>query len=119
MGFPSLQVKFDFVGEYSVVAADYNIAGRTAAIDVRVDGIEASVARVAWLAFGARSSYVRPYGVVTRLCCSKMSPRDPATYAPTLAPQNMLGELEIFVLPNVSHRYFPGEKTIIRFLLFG
>jgi hypothetical protein len=119
MGFPALQVMFDFSGEYSIVAADYDIAGRKVAVDVRVNGIEDSVASVTGLAFGPRSFYVRPYGVITRLCCFKMLHPLPATYAPALAPQNMLGELEIFVLPNVSHRYFPGEKTIVRFRLFG
>lgn len=119
MGFPVLQVMFDFSGEYSIVAADYDIAGRKVAVDVRVDGIEDSIASVTGLTFGPRSFYVRPYGVITRLCCFKMLQPLPATYAPTLAPQNMLGELEIFVLPNVSHRYFPGEKTIVRLRLFG
>ncbi|KAJ7929837.1 hypothetical protein B0H13DRAFT_1963522 [Mycena leptocephala] len=119
MGFPALQVMFDFSGEYSIVAADYDVAGRKVAVDVRVNGIEDSVASVTGLAFGPRSFYVRPYGVITRLCCFKMLHPLPATYAPALAPQNMLGELEIFVLPNVSHRYFPGEKTIVRFRLFG
>ncbi|KAJ6607634.1 hypothetical protein B0H10DRAFT_2070928 [Mycena sp. CBHHK59/15] len=68
MGFPSLQLKFDFAGEYSVVAADDKIASRTAAVDVRVDDIEARVARVAGLAFGARSSYVRPYASAVPRC---------------------------------------------------
>ncbi|KAJ7938006.1 hypothetical protein B0H13DRAFT_1943245 [Mycena leptocephala] len=119
MGFPALQVLFDFHGEYSIVAADYDIAGRKAAVDVRVDGIEDIVASVTGLNFGPRSFYVRPYGIITRLCCYKMLHPLPATYAPTPAPQNMLGELEVHVLPNVSHRYFPGEKTIVRFRLFG
>ncbi|KAJ7920988.1 hypothetical protein B0H13DRAFT_1985953 [Mycena leptocephala] len=119
MSFPALQVMFDFSGEYFIVAADYDIAGRKVAVDVCVNGIEDSVASAAGLTFGPRSFYVRPYGVITRLCCFKMLHPLPATYAPALAPQNMLGELEIFVLPNVSHRYFPGEETIVRFRLFG
>ncbi|KAJ7938097.1 hypothetical protein B0H13DRAFT_1943336, partial [Mycena leptocephala] len=84
MGFPVLRVMFDFSGEYSIVAADYDIAGRKVAVDVRVDGIEDSIASVTGLTFGPRCFY-----------------------------------LEIFVLPNVSHRHFPGEKTIVRFRLFG
>ncbi|KAJ7939126.1 hypothetical protein B0H13DRAFT_1941268 [Mycena leptocephala] len=110
MGFPALQVIFDFSGEYSIVAADYDIASRKVAVNARVDAIEDSV---------ASSFYVRPDSVITRLCCFKILHPLPATYAPTLVPQNMLGELEIFVLTNVSHRYFPGEKTIVRYRLFG
>ncbi|KAJ7904008.1 hypothetical protein B0H13DRAFT_2025469 [Mycena leptocephala] len=87
MGFPALQVLFDFHGEYSIIAADYDIAGRKAAVDVRVDGIEDSVASVTGLTFGPRSFYVRPYGIITRLCCYKMLHPLPATYAPTPAPR--------------------------------
>ncbi|KAJ6615704.1 hypothetical protein B0H10DRAFT_2039818 [Mycena sp. CBHHK59/15] len=122
MSSPAPQVMFDFSGEYSIVAADDNMAGRKVAVDARVDSIEDSVTSVTGLTFGPRAFYVRPYGVITRLCCFKMSHPLPATNAPkapTLAPRNMLGELEIFVLPNVSHRYFPGEKTVLRFRLFG
>ncbi|KAJ7923293.1 hypothetical protein B0H13DRAFT_1980682 [Mycena leptocephala] len=119
MGFPALQVIFDFSGEYSIVAADYDIASRKVAVNARVDAIEDSVASVTGLTFSPRSFYVRPDSVITRLCCFKILHPLPATYAPTLAPQNMLGELEIFVLANVSHRYFPGEKTIVHYRLFG
>ncbi|KAJ7802149.1 hypothetical protein B0H14DRAFT_2893269 [Mycena olivaceomarginata] len=111
MGFPAFPVIFDFSGEYSIVAADYDIAGRKVAVDFRVNSIEDSIASVTGLTFGPRTFYIRPYGVITRLCCFR-------TLQPTLEPRNMLGELEIFVLPNLSHRYFPGEKTIVRFRLF-
>ncbi|KAJ7927209.1 hypothetical protein B0H13DRAFT_2653633 [Mycena leptocephala] len=119
MGFPALQVIFDFSGEYSIVAADYDIASRKVAVNARVDAIEDSVASVTGLTFSPRSFYVRPDSVITRLCCFKILHPLPATYAPTLVPQNMLSELEIFVLANVSHRYFPAEKTIVRYRLFG
>ncbi|KAJ7928651.1 hypothetical protein B0H13DRAFT_2311259 [Mycena leptocephala] len=119
IGFPPFPVIFDFSGEYSIVAADYDIAGRKFAVDFRVDSIEDSVGSVTRLTFGPRTFYIRRYGVITRLCCFKTLHPLPAIYAPTLAPRNMLGELEIFVLPNVSHRYFPGEKTIVRFRFFG
>ncbi|KAJ7898962.1 hypothetical protein B0H14DRAFT_2674637 [Mycena olivaceomarginata] len=35
MGFPAFPVIFDFGGEYSIVAADYDIAGRKVAVDFR------------------------------------------------------------------------------------
>ncbi|KAJ7791537.1 hypothetical protein B0H14DRAFT_3566611 [Mycena olivaceomarginata] len=88
MGFPALQVMFDFSGEYySIVAADYDMPGRKVAVDVRVDGIEDSVASVTGLTFGPRSFYVRPYGVITRLCCFKMLHPLPATHALLLYPR--------------------------------
>ncbi|KAJ7802660.1 hypothetical protein B0H14DRAFT_2614164 [Mycena olivaceomarginata] len=112
MGFPAFPVIFDFGREYSIVAADYDIAGRKVAVDFRVNSIEDSVASVTGLTFGPRTFYIRPYGVITRLCCFR-------TLQPTLAPRNMLGELEIFVLPNVSHNANIGvdsgaaSKTVI------
>ncbi|KAJ7850517.1 hypothetical protein B0H14DRAFT_2581953 [Mycena olivaceomarginata] len=91
--------------------------GRKAAVDVRVDGIKDCVAHTAGLIFGLGTFFIRPYGVITRLHCFNVL--GPPPHAPNLVPSNMLGELEIFVLPNVSHKYFPGEKTIVRFRLFG
>ena len=33
--------------------------------------------------------------------------------------KTMQGELEIAVIPDRSHRFLPGQKTIIRFRLMG
>ncbi|KAJ7440653.1 hypothetical protein B0H11DRAFT_2098808 [Mycena galericulata] len=110
MGFSAFQVIFDFGGEYSVVAQDNDILSRKVEVDFRVDGVVNTIVAATGLIFGPRTFYARPYGVITRLCCFKMLHPIPA---------QMLGELDIFVLPNHSHKYFPGEKTIVRFRLFG
>ncbi|KAJ7929457.1 hypothetical protein B0H13DRAFT_1859667 [Mycena leptocephala] len=116
---PSRSDKFEFTREYSIVVADLNLVSRKTEVDVRD-----AIARAAGLQFSpvSWSRILGPSGgIVTRFSClhivNVLSPF-PASYSATVISQNMLGQLEIAALPNVSHRYFPGEKTAIHFQLF-
>jgi hypothetical protein len=122
---PTPQVKFGFSGEYSVIAADRDIVGRKATVERRVHDLHVAIARETGLNFGSGSwvhILANPVGIVTRFTCNPvvavLRPL-PAAYPPTLMSHNMLGELEIYVLPNDAHNFFHGEKTIVRFRLFG
>ncbi|KAJ7439527.1 hypothetical protein B0H11DRAFT_1934486 [Mycena galericulata] len=116
-----LQVKFAFDGEYSVVAPDRHVVGR-ATVGPHVLSVKNIIACMTGLDFGF-SNWVglltNADGIVTRFTCSPIVNVLQPLPTPTLIPQRMLGELEIIVLPNISHKYFPGEKTMVRFRLFG
>ncbi|KAJ7893135.1 hypothetical protein B0H14DRAFT_3125900 [Mycena olivaceomarginata] len=115
---PTPQVKFGFSGEYSVIAADRDIVGRKGTVERRVHDLHVAIARETGLNFGSGSwvhILANPVGIVTRFTCNPvvavLRPL-PAAYPPTLMSHNMLGELEIYVLPNDAHNFFHGEKTI-------
>ncbi|KAJ6581147.1 hypothetical protein B0H19DRAFT_495255 [Mycena capillaripes] len=125
---PPAQAMFDFSGEYSVVAMNLDVVARKAEIEVDVHNVKDAVARAGGLEFSP-TSWVsilgKPGGVVTRFACVhlvsvflpiRMPPGHPPYPAHT---KSMQGELEIAVLPDDSHKYFPGEKTIVRFRLVG
>jgi len=119
---PSAQATFDFSGEYSVVAVDYDVVARKAAVALGVHDLKNAVARAGRLEFGP-TSWVsilgKPGGVMTRFACVHLV----NVYLPRLVypawTKSMQGELEIAVLPDDSHKYFSGEKTIVRFRLVG
>ncbi|KAJ7893633.1 hypothetical protein B0H14DRAFT_2559616 [Mycena olivaceomarginata] len=54
----------------------------------------------------------KPGGVATRFVCVH-------SVACRAWTKSTPGELEIVVLPDDSHKYFPGERTIVRFRLVG
>ncbi|KAJ7937991.1 hypothetical protein B0H13DRAFT_2398303 [Mycena leptocephala] len=112
---PSAQATFDFSGEYSVVAFDYDVVARQAAIALGVHDLKNAIAGAGGLEFGP-TSWVsmldKPGGVATRFACVH-------SVACRAWTKSMPGELEIVVLPDDSHKYFPGERTILRFRLVG
>ncbi|KAJ6485842.1 hypothetical protein C8R45DRAFT_998100 [Mycena sanguinolenta] len=125
---PPPESMFDFSGEYSVVATDLNVVARKAELEAGVHDVKDAVARAGGLEFSP-TSWVsilsKPDGVVTRFACVhlvtvflpiRMPPGHPETPSWT---KTMQGELEVAVLPDDSHKYFPGEKTIVRFRLVG
>lgn len=125
----SPQGPFAFDGEYSIVARDLNVVGRRDSVQVSVHDLKDAIRRATGLDFGPNcwryltgSPVGNPDGIVTRFACvcavNMLSPSAP--YPLSLVPRNMLGELEIFVLPNARRMpIVPGEKTIVRFRLFG
>ncbi|KAJ7695026.1 hypothetical protein B0H17DRAFT_439208 [Mycena rosella] len=125
---PPAQAMFDFSGEYSVVARDLDIVARKAEVELDVHAVKDAVARAGGLEFSP-TSWVsilgNPGGIVTRFACVHLVNvflpiRVPSGHAPNPArPKSMQGELEIAVLPDDSHKYFAGEKTIVRFRLVG
>ncbi|KAF7370896.1 hypothetical protein MSAN_00723500 [Mycena sanguinolenta] len=125
---PPPEAMFDFSGEYSVVATDLDVVARKAELEVGVHDVKDAVARAGGLDFSP-TSWVsilsKPDGVVTRFACVhlvqvflpiSMPPGHPQTPSHT---KSMQGELEVAILPDDSHKYFPGEKTIVRFRLVG
>ncbi|KAJ7027928.1 hypothetical protein C8F04DRAFT_1292289 [Mycena alexandri] len=125
---PPPQAMFDFNGEYSVVATNLDVVTRKSEIELRVHGVKDAVARAGGLEFSP-TSWVsilgRPGGLVTRFACVHLvnvllPVRVPPGHPPNPGrSKSMQGELEIAVLPDDSHKYFAGEKTIVRFRLVG
>ncbi|KAJ7777276.1 hypothetical protein B0H16DRAFT_1504905 [Mycena metata] len=125
---PPPQAMFDFNGEYSVVSLSLDVVARKSEIELRVHDVKDAVARAGGLEFSP-TSWVsilgRPGGVVTRFACVHLvnvllPVRVPPGHPPNPGrSKSMQGELEIAVLPDDSHKYFAGEKTIVRFRLVG
>ncbi|KAJ7636136.1 hypothetical protein DFH06DRAFT_1220068 [Mycena polygramma] len=125
---PPAQAMFDFSGEYAIVAADFDVVARKDEVELGVHSVKDAVARVGGLEFSP-TSWVsilgKPGGVVTRFACVHLVnvflPKRVLPGHPPHPPhtKSMQGELEIAVLPDDSHKYFPGEKTIVRFRLVG
>ena len=75
------------------------------------------------------------FGIITRFVCMRevampiskpvdVQPEPGGGEEPTPTPaaaysKTMQGELEISVLADKSHRFIPGQRTIIRFRLVG
>ncbi|KAF7309459.1 hypothetical protein MIND_00316700 [Mycena indigotica] len=112
---------FDFSGEYSVVAADLDVIGRRPLAEAHARNVKNDIERVCGIQFSA-TSWVSilgsPRGVVNRFACAHVVDV-PVSRHLTSPPKTMQGELEVAILPDDSHKYFPGEKTIIRFRLVG
>ena len=74
------------------------------------------------------------FGIITHFVCMRevampkpvdVQPESGREEEPTLTPtpaaysKTMQGELEISVLADKSHRFIPGQRTILRFRLVG
>ncbi|KAJ7914133.1 hypothetical protein B0H13DRAFT_1611837 [Mycena leptocephala] len=120
-----IEVRFAFDGEYSVIVVDRDIIGRWATVGPRMHNVKNTIEHATGLDFrssGAGAVLVSTNGIVMCFTCSHIIHvlrLFPQSQTPTLVPQKMQGELEIIVIPNDSHKFFPGEKTIVRFRLFG
>lgn len=140
---------FQFDGEYSLVAPDFFIAERQEAVGRAVHVVKGFVEEFGGLKFGPTrwvSLLPTPVsgvmanlhpgaegegegkerkkggGVITRFACvHEIEVFLPASAKQTTATyrKSMQGELEIAVLPDDSHRYFPGERHVVRFRLVG
>ncbi|KAJ6602283.1 hypothetical protein B0H10DRAFT_662764 [Mycena sp. CBHHK59/15] len=125
---PPAQAMFDFSGEYSVVAPDLLVIDRKSEVEADVHRVKDALAQAGGLDFSP-TSWVsilgNPGGIVTRFACVHLVNvflpiRVPPGHPPNPArPKSMQGELEIAVMPDDSHKYFPGQKTIVRFRLVG
>ncbi|KAJ3515459.1 hypothetical protein NLJ89_g1752 [Agrocybe chaxingu] len=117
---------FAFDSEYSIVAVDFNIIGRKDEIDGHALKMKREFEHVARVKFHSKRlvSVLDGGGVSVRFVCNYQVPilqpmleKDGisiSTFAKT-----MQGELEIAVVPDRSHRFLPGHRTIIRFRLLG
>ena len=120
------QAMFDFSGEYSVIAPDLDVVGRRRAVEAHIHRVKDAVAREGGLEFSATSWMSilgsQP-GIVTRFACVHVVETHQTDHSLlhgySSLPKSMQGELEVAVLPDDSHKYFAGEKTIVRFRLVG
>lgn len=116
---------FAFDGEYSVVAMDYAICDRQAAVIDFVGRLRGEIERVGGVAFDPKTRLVNlAYGgILTRYRCvhrihvtlhDRTEKNDDIRIV-----KDMHGELEIAILPEYSHPLFPGQRTVARMRLMG
>ncbi|KAG7445142.1 uncharacterized protein BT62DRAFT_211871 [Guyanagaster necrorhizus] len=116
---------FGFDGEYSVVALDYAICDRQAAVIDFVGRLKGEMERVGGVAFDPRTRHVTlAYGgILTRYRCVHrihVTMHDRAEKIDDIRIiKDMHGELEIATLPEYSHPLFPGQRTVVRMRLMG
>ncbi len=135
---------FAFDGEYSVVAMDYAIRDRQAAVIDFVGRLKGEIERVGGVAFESVSSlpfsmlapptnlFPSPKtrlvnlaygGILTRYRCVHrihVTLHDRAEKNDDIRiVKDMHGELEIAILPEYSHPLFPGQRTVARMRLMG
>jgi hypothetical protein len=126
---PPSTTMFDFSGEFSIVAPSLDVVGRREMTEGYAHRVKDDVQRVTGIMFN-ETSWVSvlgtPPGIVTRFACEHVvemrgsEAPTPCAAPPAVVKQKaMQGELEVAVLPDASHRYFAGEKTIVRFRLVG
>ncbi|KAL0564564.1 hypothetical protein V5O48_017482 [Marasmius crinis-equi] len=115
--------RFSFDGEYSVVAPDFNVVRREKEVAAIVSNVKQEIERLGRLKFDpstqARSAAYG--GIITRYACQNQIPISvPSSAAQSaLHPKVMRGELEVVVLPDDSHSFIPGQRTVVRFRLVG
>ncbi|KAL1668461.1 hypothetical protein GGF50DRAFT_111292 [Schizophyllum commune] len=117
---------FAFDGEYSVIAMDYDVLGRKEAVVQHARVLKDEIECAGRLKFGPTMwvSQVE-HGVVARFACdhevlihvAATAEKDQQTAAPL--HRIMRGELEIAIMADGSHRFFPGQRTVVRFRLVG
>ncbi|KAK0188502.1 hypothetical protein F5146DRAFT_668942 [Armillaria mellea] len=116
---------FAFDGEYSVVAMDYAICDRQAAVIDFVGRLRGEIERVGGVAFDAKTCLVNVAygGLLTRYRCVHrihVTLHDRAAKNDDIRiVKDMHGELEIAILPEYSHPLFPGQRTVVRMRLMG
>ncbi|KIJ93256.1 hypothetical protein K443DRAFT_407394 [Laccaria amethystina LaAM-08-1] len=117
---------FGFDGEFSVVALDLDVPGRKADVEGEVLRLKGEVERLGRMQFSPkRMVSIFDFGIITRFVCMHKVPMlKPVVIQPGGAPtpaysKTMQGELEISVLADKTHRFLPGQRTIVRFRLIG
>ncbi|KAL1748065.1 hypothetical protein HDZ31DRAFT_30385 [Schizophyllum fasciatum] len=123
---------FAFDGEYSVIAMDYDVLGRKEAVVQHARVLKDEIECAGRLKFGPTMWVSQAdHGVVARFACEhdvliRLPPvrgsatGDPADKnAPAPLHKVMRGELEIAIMADGSHRFFPGQRTVVRFRLVG
>ncbi|KAF9534201.1 hypothetical protein CPB83DRAFT_889204 [Crepidotus variabilis] len=117
---------FSFDGEYSVVTANYNVLQRKAEVDAQALEYKKEFERLGKIKFVPKRlvSILESGGVSVRFICQHKAPIFEAVkkddeVTVRVVYKTMHGELEIATLPDRSHCFLPGHKTIIRFRLLG
>lgn len=124
--FNSAKAMFSFDGEYSIVAFDFDIVGRKEDVDDNVLKLKGEIERMGRLRFSPKRyiSILEGSGIAERFVCLKEAPiLQPVSSRQNVSTatymKNMQGELEIAVVPDHSHAFLPGQRTIVRFRLWG
>ncbi|EAU81608.2 hypothetical protein CC1G_02624 [Coprinopsis cinerea okayama7 len=115
---------FCFDGEFTKVAMDFDIVSRKHAVDQMVNRIKKESQQAAQLLFGPkRFVSLFDYGMVTRFVCARecriVCPSPTPGGPPEERTKLMQGELEVAVIVDRSHPFFPGERTVVRMRLIG
>lgn len=115
---------FGFDGEFSVVALDLDVPSRKAEVEGEVLRLKGEVERIGRVRFSPkRMVSIFDFGIITRFVCVREVPMDiqpgEGGEKPRTKTKMMQGELEISVLADKSHRFIPGQRTIVRFRLVG
>ena len=135
---------FMFEAEYSIVALDFDILGEKDAIDANVLKLKREIERMGRIQFRLVSlplchlvhsslpkyspkryiSILEGGGIAERFLCLKQAPvlmtvSDGQDMSAATYMKNMRGELEIAVVPDHSHPFLAGRRTIVRFRLLG
>ena len=136
---------FVFDAEYSIVALDFDIVGDKNAIGANVLKLKREFERMGRIQFRLVSclchlvlvhssvpnyspkryvSILEGGGIAERFLCLKQAPvvmtvSDSQDVSTATYTKNMQGELEIAVVPDHSHPFLAGHRTIVRFRLLG
>ncbi|KXN84650.1 hypothetical protein AN958_12028 [Leucoagaricus sp. SymC.cos] len=110
---------FGFEGQFSVVALELDLLVQRDAVELGVSKLKGELERIGDLYFKNQSVYTSESGIFTRFVCVRRSYNPFGPPYPDQTPTVMHGELEVAVLPDLSHRLLPGKKTVVRFRLIG
>ncbi|KAF8974430.1 hypothetical protein BDZ97DRAFT_1773564 [Flammula alnicola] len=125
-GLGSMNAMFAFDGEFSVVALDFDLLKRKDEMDANSMKLKREIEYVGRIKFSPKRlvSILDGGGIAVRFGCVYAVPilqpmlHDNKTSITTIT-KNMRCELEIANVPDRSHRFIPGQRTIIRFRLLG
>lgn len=120
----SAKAMFAFDGEFSVVVPDFDIVDRKEEVDANALKLKREIEHVGRIRFSPKRlvSILDGGGISIRFCSMYAVPilqakKDQTTIAKFA--KSMQCELEIASLPDYSHRFIPGQRTIVRFRLLG
>ncbi|KAF4619881.1 hypothetical protein D9613_005330 [Agrocybe pediades] len=117
---------FSIDGEFSVVVNDFDIAKRREEVNNGITKFQQEIEYVGRLKFNPKKSIssLDSGGIAAHFSCLYRAPvlqvvEKDGKHSVKACGKVMQCELEIAVLPDHSHRLIPGQRTIIRFRLFG
>jgi len=124
--FNSAKAMFGFDAEYSIVTLDFDIVGHKEAVDGNVLKLKGEIERTSRIRFSPKRyiSILEGNGIAERFFCITQVPvlhsiSSGHLESAAIYTKSMQGELEIAVVPDHSHPFLPGQRTILRFRLLG
>jgi hypothetical protein len=140
---PDNTTVFQFDGEFSTVALDFDILNKTEEAVENLHKLKEEIELLCKLQFGSVSSdvidvlsldlcFLLPFpseskisthegGFVGQFICHHELPVTPTSQVSDIKAhaKTMQGELEVTVIADHSHRLFAGRRTVVRFCLVG